>query len=130
MSKPLVLNDPLHLINSKIGNNLYAFRKQAGFSAPKAGSYLGVSYQQYLKYESAENRISGASLFRLSLFFGAPINSFFQGLAAADEVPQNNDLAYLSSREIAFVRTFRCLDARGQAKVIDTIRTLSSSDLG
>jgi transcriptional regulator with XRE-family HTH domain len=39
--------------------------------------FLGVSYQQYSKYESSINKVNAINLFKISKFFGVDVNTMY-----------------------------------------------------
>ncbi len=51
-------------LDVQIAENLRVARRTAGLSQMELALALGVSYQQYQKYERAQNRVSGSVLFR------------------------------------------------------------------
>lgn len=60
-----------------IGGILRAQRILRGFTQQQAAQALGISPQQFQKYETGANRISAATLFVLSRVWNIPIQSFF-----------------------------------------------------
>jgi len=62
-------------IDATIAMRLKAARKQAGLSQMEFAYALGISYQQYQKYERAQNRISGSVLFRSAEILNVPVDT-------------------------------------------------------
>ena len=60
-----------------IGRRLRERRTLLGISQEDLARRIGLSFQQLQKYETGENRISAARLFRLSLELEVPIAWFF-----------------------------------------------------
>jgi hypothetical protein len=49
---------------------------------------LGVTFQQFQKYERAINRISAGTLYQLSLTLEVPVQYFFEGLSGRRKKPR------------------------------------------
>ena len=73
--------DPIDLF---VGSRVRERRLQGGLSQLALAERLGVSFQQVQKYETARNRISASTLFRLSHVLCVPPGYFFQGCAAPE----------------------------------------------
>jgi transcriptional regulator with XRE-family HTH domain len=75
-------------IDRQVGENVRTARQQAGMSQVTLANAIGVTYQQMMKYESGQNRLSPSRLFRLAHALGQEgnVQSFFAGctLAGAD----------------------------------------------
>lgn len=67
-------------IDSHVGARLREMRKMRGLTQGELGRKLGVSFAQLQKYESGENRLSAARLYRVARLFDISIASFFEGL--------------------------------------------------
>ena len=65
--------------SEQIGKNIRAIRTANGLSQKRVGKILGVSAQQFRKYETGENRISAVYLPALAALFGVRISDFFGG---------------------------------------------------
>jgi len=63
--------------NQIIGRLLRGHRIVQGYSQGQAAALLGISFQQFQKYENGINRISAASLLALSRAWGTPVSEFF-----------------------------------------------------
>ena len=68
--------DPIDLF---VGGRVRERRLQAGLSQLALAEQLGVGFQQVQKYETARNRISASTLFRLSHVLEVPPGYFFEG---------------------------------------------------
>jgi len=55
-----------HSIDKAIGGRLKMFRQRANISQTALGKHLGVSFQQVQKYENGTNRVSAATLIKIS----------------------------------------------------------------
>lgn len=52
-------------------------RKETGHTQRTVAEAIGVTYQQYQKYETGRNRVTAARLFLIAKCFGKPIEWFF-----------------------------------------------------
>lgn len=84
-------------IDKYIGNSLKTLRKQKGVSQDSLGEVLGVSLQQIQKYEQGKNRISAASLYKLSLYFEISLDVFFRQF---DQVSNTENAIDIGSYEL------------------------------
>jgi transcriptional regulator with XRE-family HTH domain len=57
-----------HSVDKAIGGRLKLYRQRAGLSQTALGKHLGVSFQQVQKYENGTNRISAATLMKITRF--------------------------------------------------------------
>lgn len=69
--------DELLKRNAVIGEKIRFFRRACGITQHEAANKLGVSYQQFQKYETAQNRISAASLELFAEMLQIPVEHFF-----------------------------------------------------
>ena len=63
-----------HSIDKAIGGRLKMYRQRANISQTALGKHLGVSFQQVQKYENGTNRVSAATLIKVSRFLSIPIS--------------------------------------------------------
>ena len=78
-----VLRDGPEPVEIHVGARVRERRVSLGMSQRGLGKYLGVSFQQFQKYERGFNRISASKLWALSNFFEVPIEWFFEGVGEA-----------------------------------------------
>ena len=69
---------PASSIDKIIGANIRRRRNELNISAGKLGSALGISYQQVLKYESAENKMAASLLYVVAHQLQMPMKDFFE----------------------------------------------------
>ncbi len=69
-------------IDVHVGGRLRLVRTSRRLSLEDLGRQIGVTYQQIQKYETGANRVSAATLFRLSQVFEVSPTFFFDGLAS------------------------------------------------
>ena len=63
-----------HSIDKAIGGRLKMYRQRANISQTALGKHLGVSFQQVQKYENGTNRISAATLIKISRALNVPVS--------------------------------------------------------
>ncbi|HXS05444.1 MAG TPA: helix-turn-helix transcriptional regulator [Rhizomicrobium sp.] len=62
-----------HAIDKAIGGRLKMYRQRANISQTALGKHLGVSFQQVQKYENGTNRVSAATLIKISRFLNISV---------------------------------------------------------
>jgi transcriptional regulator with XRE-family HTH domain len=62
-----------HAIDKAIGGRLKMYRQRANISQTALGKHLGVSFQQVQKYENGTNRVSAATLIKISRFLSISV---------------------------------------------------------
>ena len=70
-----------------IGQRLRRIRKLRNLSMEKLAELIGITYQQMQKYESGQNRVSAATLYRFSLILEVDISVFYEGLDGPEITP-------------------------------------------
>lgn len=69
-----------------VGSKIKELRLARGLSQTALADALGITYQQFAKYERGVNRISAAQIHLLSHHLRCPIADFFDGLPPVDNV--------------------------------------------
>lgn len=77
-----------------IAANLKDLCTHLGVKQAQLAAAIGTSYQQIFKYQSAINRMSCGTLYRISEALGAPIAYFFEGV--------ETDVAPIKSRRLTY----------------------------
>jgi transcriptional regulator with XRE-family HTH domain len=67
-------------VDKHVSERLRDRRKKMGFTQEELAEQVGVSFQQFQKYENGENRISAGRLFQLAVALDTSIPHFFEGL--------------------------------------------------
>jgi transcriptional regulator with XRE-family HTH domain len=67
-------------IDRHVASRLRLRRREMGLSQEIVANALGVTFQQFQKYEGAINRISAGALYRLAIALEVPVGYFFEGL--------------------------------------------------
>ncbi len=68
-----------------IGNKIREARTEANFTLKGMSESLGVTYQQFQKYERGTNRISAKMLFKLANITNKPLDWFMSELNADND---------------------------------------------
>ncbi|MGZ3377599.1 MAG: helix-turn-helix domain-containing protein [Phenylobacterium sp.] len=79
------------MVDLHIGKRLRRRRKLLGLTQTQLGALCGVRFQQIQKYESAQNHISAAMLWRVASGLGVDVQYFYEGLesVAAPGAPRS-----------------------------------------
>lgn len=88
--------DPLDV---QLGARLQELREKRGLSMSAVGREIKTTYQQVRKYETGENRISAATLYRLAQLLDVDVGDFFSGLSRRS-VTQADGHAFPEADEI------------------------------
>ncbi len=67
-------------INTKIGENIRAKRKELKMTQKTLGEVIGVSHQQIQRYETARNGVSADKLYNIAMTLDVSIECFFKGI--------------------------------------------------
>lgn len=73
----LIVSKSAREIDKRIGHLVRFYRIDNNISQKELAEYIGVSFQQLQKYESATNRVSAGTLFLISEKLEIPISEFF-----------------------------------------------------
>jgi len=102
-----------HSIDKAIGGRLKMYRQRANISQTALGKHLGVSFQQVQKYENGTNRISAATLIKISRALNVPVGELMV-LESQQPSPSGNskDLARFakSSEGRSLIHGFMAID--------------------
>ena len=108
-----------------IGQRLKEARLSYGVTCRDASKMLGVSYQQFQKYEKGSNRISAKSLFVLSREFGHPMEWFTEKVELTSQVKAAKPRSYFMLKIIPMLQTID--DDRTQALVLEMVKLFTDS---
>ena len=76
-----IVSDRLpNAVDRHVASRLLLRRQEAGLTQQMVAETLGVTFQQFQKYEGAINRISAGTLYQLALTLEVPVQYFFEGL--------------------------------------------------
>ena len=91
-------------IDVHVAERIRRHRLLVGVSMEEMAVKLGVSYQQYAKYERAVDRISARTLYVIAACLGVPVQYFYDGLrhdgtSDPTSIPFQEMLASFDARE-------------------------------
>ena len=72
-------------IDQHLAARLIEARGAARLSQEQVSEQIGISYQQYQKYEKARNRVAASMVVRIAHVLGVPPSFFFEGLECVDD---------------------------------------------
>ncbi|TQV81790.1 helix-turn-helix domain-containing protein [Denitrobaculum tricleocarpae] len=113
-------------INEHVSRRIHARRVELGMTQKKVAEALGVSFQQFQKYEHAKNRLSAGRLYQLAEILDTPITYFFDDYqkqpAERPKLPESNIDTLASAR---LVRQFDSISSPAlKQSVLNVIRAL------
>jgi transcriptional regulator with XRE-family HTH domain len=85
----LIVSDRLpSAIDRHVASRVLLRRQEAGLTQQMVAETLGITFQQFQKYEGAINRISAGMLYQPSLTLEVPVQYFFEGLSGRRKKPR------------------------------------------
>ena len=89
-----------------VAGNIKKYRSLNGMSQEKLAKILGVTFQQFQKYESAVNRVSAGTIYEISLALNIPILWLFYDEEDYSKMPKDEKPIF-DDEEIKFVTLLR-----------------------
>ncbi len=83
-------------VNYTIGKKIQEIRTSSGLSRHKIAKEIGVTHQQFQKYEEGVNKISASRLFLLARALNTSVKWFFEG----DIMDTNNKITLAAFRNL------------------------------
>jgi len=125
-SPPKRAND----VDAHIAQRLKAARRSRGLSQTAAAEVVGVTFQQFQKYEKGANRISCGSLAKLADAFKLPVGWFFEGAVGQHKAELDIGTALVAEPHGAeLARLFLGIEDRGSRKaLLDVAAALSKAE--
>jgi transcriptional regulator with XRE-family HTH domain len=118
-------NQQMDQIGRHIGHRLRRRRIMLGLTQHDLAARLGITYQQFHKYEQGINRLSASRLFEVASLLHTPINYFFEQFgepAEAERSPRERMALELS-------RAFNEISAPEHQRVLmELARVLASGE--
>lgn len=71
--------NPKDPVNVHICSRIYERRMELGIPQETLATAVGVSFQQIQKYETFQNVVNAARLYRIAKVLGVPVEWFFEG---------------------------------------------------
>ncbi|MEQ8335354.1 helix-turn-helix transcriptional regulator [Nisaea sp.] len=135
-------NNPVDVF---VGARLRRRRKEMGMTQRIVAQKIGVTSQQYMKYERGDNRISASRLFDVASVLNTPVSFFFDEMdeqtiaqsparlmgaegmappmASTHDVEMDSPLARRQANEL--VRLWCDLPEHARTRIVDLVRTMS-----
>jgi transcriptional regulator with XRE-family HTH domain len=107
-----------------IGQRIREARLASGITQMDLADMLGISYQQLQKYESGDNRVSGARINRLVTALNRPLNYFFPNVTDVRAAPAFGALL-ATKKGLRLAADFPRLSPHLQDVVVDLVVTLA-----
>ena len=82
-----ISREMLNQIDTYVGSRLRLMRITQDRSQTEMGEAVGLSFQQFQKYEKGANRISASKLHEFGKILDVPVSFFFDGLEDALDLP-------------------------------------------
>lgn len=116
-------------VDAFVGAQIRAARKAARMSAVNLAAELGVSVQQYRKYENGLNRITPARLFAVAEFLGVPLTQLLdRPTKPGTERATGNDPAFFQTAVGAkLARDFQALSPENQDLALKLVGALAAA---
>ncbi len=109
-------------VDIHVGGRVKACRTLIGMSREELGEHVGVTFQQFRKYEKGVNRISASRLWVISLVLGRPISWFFEGIGKRK---RKGDDPLAKRETLQFVRYFSACDPDVQNHLAAMIKAVA-----
>lgn len=79
-------------VNELVGNRIKTRRKELGYSGKKMAEKLGVSQQQYSRYERGLNKLDLSYLVIIANYLETPIYWFFEDCFNPKQIKENKHI--------------------------------------
>ena len=111
-----------------LGNNIRIIRTASGRSQSDAAEAIDVTFQQFQKYESGENRIPIDRLISLAGFLQVPLSQFVNDDGSAVKSTFHSLMKQYSSKESqALLKYFSSIDDEYvREAVLDFVRSMAA----
>jgi transcriptional regulator with XRE-family HTH domain len=121
-------------IELHVASRMRLRRGLLGMSQSDVAKRLGITFQQYQKYERGDNRVSVAKLFRLADILDVPLGFFFDGLelGGIGTSPGRADAPLpppmiLSRRELDLLRAWKAAPSAVADEVAGLLRSVEAA---
>lgn len=118
-----------------VGKRLRRRRRLLGMTQQELAGQVGVRFQQIQKYECGANRVTASRLFDLSRAMNVSVQYFFDGMPAANPMPNAaNDAEQmegdiLSQKEtLELVRAYYRLGERPRKRLLELAKALEGDN--
>jgi transcriptional regulator with XRE-family HTH domain len=113
------MNDGIH---ERIADRIRTARAERGLSQNDLAGRIGVSSQQFHKYETAKNEVRASCLVRIAQALDRPLSFFFE-----DGLPEGALLAGSSRGRITLLHAYEELDGANRALLISLAKSLAEA---
>ncbi len=104
-TRHIIAKDGPHPIDVHVGRRVRQRRTLLGMSQTQVADQLGITFQQFQKYENGANRISASRLYQAARILDVPVLFFFDGLDEGAEVSSPDDI-WLKRETLELVRAY------------------------
>lgn len=113
-----------HPVDTHVGERIKLRRTLLGMSQSNVAEKLGITFQQFQKYERAGNRISASMLYQIAEALDIPVSFFFDGFT--DDMPSPASAGMLANREaMQFMAFYSTLPDKIRSEVYHLVREAS-----
>ncbi len=118
-------------IDLHLGKRLRRRRRLLGLTQQQLADSVGIRFQQIQKYECGANRISAARLWQLAEALQSPVNYFYDGLATAQDTPEDKGSGEVLARKetLDLIRAYYQLGERPRRRLLDLAKSLHTHEL-
>lgn len=118
--KPSIADAP-EPIDALVSKRLRQRRQFLEISQQAMADHLGVSRSQYVKYETAENRLTAAKIYECARILDVGVEYFFDAKASQLQIPEN-----LTVEERKVLEAYRSLPDAMKPRARTLLRTLAA----
>lgn len=126
-------------VDQHVGQRVRERRLLLGQSQSAVAQQIGVTGQQYQKYEKGENRISASRLFDLANALKVPVSHFFDDMPDAtrvaspahmlsatpiDDIDLPTTPSYSRRQTVELLRLWQQLPDHARGRVVDLVRSM------
>lgn len=128
---PLVKKGKATELSEKIAEVLYKLRTDRKLSQSDFADRLGVSFQQYQKYEKGRDRLSMEKAILLCAHLGLPLTVFMDdvsliaGFGESEQEGFSSSSSSHSSEENELLKIFAAVPKKSKAQFLETVRQLA-----
>lgn len=121
--------DPLDII---IGKRIKFYRKLKGLTQEQLASKIGISFQQFQKYEVSTSKVYASRLYHIAAFLQTDISAFFEDDKESNGLSDNDQEGFSygsldNDESPAALRAFLGIKDKDKRKaILDMMKAMSS----
>lgn len=116
----------MNAVDRFVGQRIRQRRIELGKSQADLAAAIGVRFQQVQKYESGLNRVSASRLWDIAEALMAPVETFFEGIAAtADDQAATPQSLGTDFGARGLMRDFRKLSEPQRRAIVAIVRSMA-----